>query len=52
VMTFEAYLKENPRPSEAAVREVLSGNLCRCTGYQNIVAAILRVAQAASDAKA
>ena len=52
VMTFEAYLKENPRPSEAAVREVLSGNLCRCTGYQNIVAAILRVAQAASDGKA
>ncbi|OGA42221.1 MAG: 4-hydroxybenzoyl-CoA reductase subunit gamma [Betaproteobacteria bacterium RIFCSPLOWO2_12_FULL_68_19] len=52
VMTFEAYLKENPRPSEEAVREVLSGNLCRCTGYQNIVAAILRVAQAASDGKA
>ena len=48
VMTFEAYLKENPRPSEEEVREVLSGNLCRCTGYQNIVAAILK----AADAKA
>jgi aerobic carbon-monoxide dehydrogenase small subunit len=48
VMTFEAYLKENPRPSEAQVREVLSGNLCRCTGYHNIVQAILR----AADAKA
>jgi carbon-monoxide dehydrogenase small subunit len=48
VMTFEAYLKENPRPSEAEVREVLSGNLCRCTGYHNIVAAILR----ATDAEA
>jgi len=46
VMTFEAYLKENPRPSEEEVREVLSGNLCRCTGYQNIVAAILKAANA------
>ena len=46
VMTFEAYLKENPQPSEAEVREVLSGNLCRCTGYQNIVAAVLKAAHA------
>ena len=46
VMTFEAYLKENPRPSEEEVRDVLSGNLCRCTGYQNIVAAILKAADA------
>ena len=48
VMTFEAYLKENPRPSEAEVREVLAGNLCRCTGYHNIVAAILRATDAAA----
>jgi aerobic carbon-monoxide dehydrogenase small subunit len=48
VMTFEAYLKENPRPSAAEVREVLAGNLCRCTGYHNIVAAILK----ATDAEA
>ena len=46
VMTFEAYLRENPRPSEAQVREVLSGNLCRCTGYHNIVRAILEAADA------
>jgi carbon-monoxide dehydrogenase small subunit len=46
VMTFEAYLRENPRPTEEEVREVLSGNLCRCTGYQNIVQAILKVADA------
>ena len=46
VMTFEAYLKENPRPSEEQVREVLSGNLCRCTGYHNIVQAILKAADA------
>ena len=44
VMTFEAYLRETPAPSEDAVREVLSGNLCRCTGYQNIVKAILKAA--------
>jgi aerobic carbon-monoxide dehydrogenase small subunit len=44
VMTFEAYLREHPSPSEAEVREALSGNLCRCTGYQNIVLAILRAA--------
>jgi carbon-monoxide dehydrogenase small subunit len=44
VMTFEAYLREHPNPSEPEVREALSGNLCRCTGYQNIVQAILRAA--------
>ena len=42
VMTFEAFLREHPDPSEEAIRETLSGNLCRCTGYQNIVAAIRR----------
>lgn len=46
VMTFEAYLKEHPRPTEAEVREVLSGNLCRCTGYHNIVRAILKASGA------
>ena len=45
VMTFEAYLKENPNPSEAQIRESLSGNLCRCTGYQNIVKAIALAAK-------
>lgn len=44
VMTFEAYLKENPDPSDAQIRDVLSGNLCRCTGYQNIVTAIRKAA--------
>lgn len=46
IMTFEAYLKENPAPTEAEIRDVLSGNLCRCTGYQNIVTAIVRAAEA------
>lgn len=45
VMTFEAYLKENPDPSEAQIREVLSGSLCRCTGYQNIVDAVMLAAR-------
>jgi len=46
IMTFEAYLKENADPSEAEIRQVLSGNLCRCTGYQNIVAAVRKAAAA------
>ena len=41
VMTASALLKENPKPSEADVREYLEGNLCRCTGYHNIVKAIM-----------
>ncbi|MBH1966182.1 MAG: (2Fe-2S)-binding protein [Comamonadaceae bacterium] len=45
VMTFEAFLREHPDPSEVEVREALSGNLCRCTGYQNIVKAIVDAAQ-------
>ena len=49
-MTFEAYLKENPDPSEAQIREVLSGNLCRCTGYQNIVKAIALAASRMREA--
>jgi len=44
VMTFEHYLRENPAPTEAEVRDALSGNLCRCTGYQNIVAAVMKAA--------
>jgi carbon-monoxide dehydrogenase small subunit len=45
VMTFEAFLRQNPEPSEDEIREALSGNLCRCTGYQNIVKAIQRAAE-------
>jgi aerobic-type carbon monoxide dehydrogenase small subunit (CoxS/CutS family) len=46
LMTMTAYLEENPSPSEDEVREALSGNLCRCTGYQNIVDAMMAAAQA------
>jgi carbon-monoxide dehydrogenase small subunit len=42
--TAEALLHENPDPTRAEVRETLSGNLCRCTGYQTIVDAIMDVA--------
>jgi aerobic carbon-monoxide dehydrogenase small subunit len=45
VMTFEPFLQDNPDPTEAQVRAALSGNLCRCTGYQNIVNAILLAAR-------
>jgi carbon-monoxide dehydrogenase small subunit len=45
VMTFEAFLRETPDPTEKEVREILSGNICRCTGYQNIVSAILKAAK-------
>jgi carbon-monoxide dehydrogenase small subunit len=44
LMTVQALLKENPHPSEAEVRDGLSGNLCRCTGYQNIVKAVMLAA--------
>jgi carbon-monoxide dehydrogenase small subunit len=41
LMTITAFLKENPSPSEDEIRHALSGNLCRCTGYQNIVKAVM-----------
>jgi len=45
LMTMTAFLKENAAPSEQEVREALSGNLCRCTGYQNIVDAMMAAAK-------
>jgi 2-furoyl-CoA dehydrogenase 2Fe-2S iron sulfur subunit len=44
LMSFTDFLGRNPRPSEAEVVDVLSGHLCRCTGYAGIVAAVLEVA--------
>jgi carbon-monoxide dehydrogenase small subunit len=45
VMTAAALLAENPAPSEAEIREHLEGNICRCTGYHNIVRAIQAAAE-------
>ena len=45
LMTMTAFLREHQEPSEEEVREALSGNLCRCTGYQNIVDAVLKAAE-------
>ena len=43
--TITAGLEENPDPTRAEAREMVAGNLCRCTGYQNIVAAVCRAAE-------
>jgi carbon-monoxide dehydrogenase small subunit len=48
LMTLVAFLRDCPQPDEAAVRLALSGNLCRCTGYQHIVDAVLLAAQRAA----
>ncbi len=45
VMSLTAYLGENPDPDERDIREAISGNMCRCTGYQGIVAAGLQAAE-------
>jgi aerobic carbon-monoxide dehydrogenase small subunit len=46
LMTCVALLKHNPKPTEAEIREGIAGNLCRCTGYQNIVKAVQQAATA------
>ncbi len=45
LMTMVPFLKENPDPSEEEIRHALSGNICRCTGYQHIVDAVLEAAR-------
>ena len=51
IMAAADLLRENPHPTEEQVREGLEGNLCRCTGYQNIVRAVLKAAQADQTAE-
>ncbi len=45
LMTLVPFLETNPDPTEAEIREAISGNLCRCTGYQHIVQAVQKAAQ-------
>ena len=45
LMTLTEFLRDHPEPTEAQVREVLTGNLCRCTGYQGMVDAALATAK-------
>jgi aerobic carbon-monoxide dehydrogenase small subunit len=52
IMAAAGYLEENPDPTDEQVRESLEGNLCRCTGYQNIVRSILDAAGQMSGSKA
>jgi len=49
LMTLVPFLQENPNPSEAEIREAISGNLCRCTGYQHIVEAVKLAAEKMRD---
>jgi len=44
VVSVHAFLAQNPHPSDEEIRDALSGNLCRCTGYQGIIAAVKRAA--------
>ena len=51
MLTARALLNENPDPSEAEIREAISGQLCRCTGYENIVRAVRWAAEQQAAAK-
>jgi carbon-monoxide dehydrogenase small subunit len=48
IVSVTAFLEDNPSPTDQEIREALSGNLCRCTGYQGILNAVHQVAGAAS----
>ncbi len=52
LITIAAYLETHPDPTEAQAREAIAGNLCRCTGYQNIVKSVLRAAELRRQAPA
>jgi carbon-monoxide dehydrogenase small subunit len=47
VVSMTAFLRDHPNPTDEAIRQALSGNLCRCTGYQGIVAAVREAAHVA-----
>src|SRR5882757_24188 len=49
VVSLTAFLAEHPTPDDAEIRDALSGNLCRCTGYQGIINAVKQVSRAQTD---
>jgi carbon-monoxide dehydrogenase small subunit len=51
IMTAVDLLQKNPSPTDAEIRRGIEGNLCRCTGYQNIVKAVERAAEIAGDGR-
>jgi carbon-monoxide dehydrogenase small subunit len=51
VISVTAFLRDHPAPTDDEIREGLSGNLCRCTGYQGIMRAVRQAADAAGDAE-
>ena len=51
ILSSAALLADNPQPTEHEVREALAGNLCRCTGYEPIVATVLQVARKSAKKK-
>ncbi|HEY6761206.1 MAG TPA: (2Fe-2S)-binding protein [Baekduia sp.] len=52
VVSVHAFLRDHPDPTDAEIREGLSGNVCRCTGYQGIVAAVRLAARRGAEAPA
>jgi carbon-monoxide dehydrogenase small subunit len=52
IMTSRQLLERNPHPSEPEIRHGIEGNLCRCTGYQHIVSAVVETARAARSRRA
>jgi aerobic carbon-monoxide dehydrogenase small subunit len=51
LLTTHAFLRDNPQPTRAEIREMLAGNLCRCTGYHFIVEAVEAAARAAAKSQ-
>lgn len=49
IISAKALLTRNPHPNEKEVREAIAGNLCRCTGFVNIVKAVLKVSEETND---
>ena len=51
ILTAKAFLDSNQKPTESRIREAIAGNLCRCTGYDKIIRAIMNVAQASEKGR-